>query len=161
MAKANHTWKVLPHGAVEEVTENLWRVEGELEGMEMRRVMTIGKRSDGDLVIHNAIALDNASMAKIEAWGKVGYLVVPNGYHRLDAPVFKQRYPQARVLCPRGGRAKVEDRLDFPPRDRIDGRPPRLADHEAVCHQGQGCISRSPCAAGRDRGPAPHDRVAP
>jgi len=109
MSKANDTWKVLPHGPVEELAENLWRVEGILEGMPMRRVMTVAKRSDGDLVIHNAIALDDASMAKIEGQGRVGYLVVPNGYHRLDARVFKQRYPEARVLCPRGGRAKVAE----------------------------------------------------
>lgn len=109
MAKANDTWKVLPHGPVEELAENLWRVEGSLEGMPLRRVMTVAKRSDGDLVIHNAMALDDASMAKIEAQGRVGYLIVPNGYHRLDAPVFKKRYPEAKVLCPRGGRAKVAE----------------------------------------------------
>lgn len=109
MAKAHDTWKVLPHRPIEEVTENLWRVEGELEGMPLRRVMTIARREDGDLVIHNAMALDDESMARIDAWGRVGFILVPNGFHRLDAHVYKDRYPAARVLCPRGARRKVEE----------------------------------------------------
>ncbi|HEY0137672.1 MAG TPA: hypothetical protein VGB85_26485, partial [Nannocystis sp.] len=109
MAKAHDTWKVLPHRPIEVVAENLWRVEGKLEGMPLKRVMTIARRSDGDLVIHNAMALDDASMARIDEWGRVAWIIVPNGYHRLDARVFKDRYQAARVLCPRGGRAKVEE----------------------------------------------------
>ena len=40
---------------------------------------------------------------------RVAWIIVPNGYHRLDASVFKERYPAARVLCPRGGHKKVEE----------------------------------------------------
>lgn len=109
MAKAHDTWKVLPHRPIEVVAENLWRVEGKLEHMPLKRVMTIARRSDGELVIHNAMALDDASMARIDEWGRVAWIIVPNGFHRLDARVFKDRYPAARVLCPRGGRAKVEE----------------------------------------------------
>jgi hypothetical protein len=106
MAKAHTTWKVLPHGPIEKLSERLWRVEGELEMM--RRVMSIGKRADGTLVIHNGIALGDAEMAEIDAWGKVGFVLVPNGYHRLDAKVFADRYPDAKVLCPTGARKRVE-----------------------------------------------------
>ena len=109
MAKAHDSWKVLPHRPIEVVADNLWRVEGKLETMPLRRVMTIARREDGDLVIHNAMALDDESMARIDAWGRVGFIVVPNGYHRLDARVYKDRYPAARVLCPRGARRKVEE----------------------------------------------------
>lgn len=109
MAKANTVWKVLPHGPIEKLDASLWRVEAKLPNMDMQRVMTIAKRADGTLVIHNGIALDDAAMAAIDAWGKVGVIVVPNGYHRLDAKVFADRYPSARVLCPAGARAKVEE----------------------------------------------------
>lgn len=126
MAKAHDTWKVLPHRPIEEVAENLWRVEGKLENMPLKRVMTIARRSDGDLVVHNAMALDDESMARIDAWGRVGFIVVPNGYHRLDARVYKDRYPAARVLCPRGGKRKVEEVVgvegayeDFPADDAV------------------------------------------
>jgi hypothetical protein len=109
MPKAHDTWKVLPHRPIEVVAENLWRVEGKLDNMPLKRVMTIARRSDGELVVHNAMALDDASMARIDEWGRVAWIIVPNGYHRLDARVFKERYPAARVLCPRGGRKKVEE----------------------------------------------------
>jgi len=74
----------------------------------MKRVMSVGKRADGTLVIHNAIALGDAEMAELDAWGKVSTIIVPNGFHRLDAKVFHDRYPDARVLCPAGTKAKVE-----------------------------------------------------
>jgi hypothetical protein len=106
MAKAHQTWKVLPHGPIEKLSERLWRVEGELESM--KRVMSIARRADGTLVIHNGIALGDAEMAEIEAWGKPAYLLVPNGFHRLDAKVFAERYPGIQVLCPAGARKKVE-----------------------------------------------------
>ena len=109
MAKAHDSWKVLPHRPIEVVADNLWRVEGKLENMPLKRVMTIARRSDGQLVVHNAVALDEESMAKIEAWGPVAWLVVPNGFHRLDARIFKDRYPQARVLCPAGATKKVAE----------------------------------------------------
>lgn len=109
MAKAHDTWKVLPHRPIEVVADNLWRVEGKLETMPLKRVMTIARREDGQLVVHNAMALDPESMARIDAWGPVTWLIVPNGYHRLDARVFKDRYPQARVLCPLGSTKKVAE----------------------------------------------------
>lgn len=78
-----------------------------MPNMPLRRVMTIARRRDGALVIHNGIALEEASMARIEALGQPTYLVVPNGYHRIDAAAYKLRYPQIRVVCPAGARRKV------------------------------------------------------
>lgn len=109
MAKKAYTeWTVLGHGPIERLSERLWRVEGTLPSMPLARVMTIARRADGGLVVHNAIAVDDATIAEIEAWGPVAAIVVPNAYHRLDARVFHERYPKARVVCPRGARAKVE-----------------------------------------------------
>ncbi len=108
MAKTHATWKVLPHGPLEKLSDRLWRLEGSLDGIAMKRVMTIARRADGGLAIHNAIALGAAEMAELESWGPVKLLIVPNGFHRLDARVFLDRYPDARVVCPAGARAKVE-----------------------------------------------------
>lgn len=107
MPKSNATWKVQPHGPLEKFGENLWRIEGSLEGMALKRVMTLARLDDGGLVIHNAIPLEEELMKEIESFGSPTYLVVPNGYHRLDAPVFKQRYPNAKVICPTGATEKV------------------------------------------------------
>jgi hypothetical protein len=109
MAKAHASWTILPHGPIEKLSENLWRVEGALANMPLRRVMTLARRTDGGLVVHNAIALGDAEIAEIDAWGEVTAILVPNGYHRLDAPSFEERYPNARVYAPSGARKKVEE----------------------------------------------------
>lgn len=109
MAKAHATWTVLEHGPIEHLAENLWRVQGALPGMSLKRTMVIVRMRDGRLVIHNAIALSDAAMQQIEQWGKPAFLIVPNGGHRLDAPAYKARYPELRVLAPRGARARVEE----------------------------------------------------
>ncbi len=106
MAKAHTTWTVLPHGPIEKLSDRLWRIEGKLDPM--RRVMAIAKRADDSLVVHNGIALADREMAEIDAFGKIRTILVPNGYHRLDAKVFAHRYPEARVLCPAGAKNKVE-----------------------------------------------------
>lgn len=108
MAKFHTTWRVLPHRPLEQLSERVWRLEGDLEGMPMKRVMVIARRADGGLVIHNAIAADDATMAKITALGPVRAILVPGGYHRLDARVFHDRFPDAQVICPAGARARVE-----------------------------------------------------
>ena len=126
MPKANRTWTVLPHQPIEELEENLWRVVGTLGNMPLKRVMTLAKRADGGVVVHNAVPLDDASMKRLDSWGKVTALVVPNGYHRLDAPAFAERYPDARIYCPAGSRKKVEEVVrvdgtyeDFPADDSV------------------------------------------
>jgi hypothetical protein len=109
MAKTHTQWTVLAHGSIEEIADGVWRVEGTLPSAAMKRVMTVARRADGALVVHNAIALGEDAMKSLDALGRVGWLLVPNGYHRLDAATFAARYPEARVLCPRGARAKVEE----------------------------------------------------
>jgi hypothetical protein len=126
MAKQDGTWSVLPHRPIEKITANLWRVEGDLKDMPLKRVMTLAKRHDGTLVVHNAIALEEAAMAEIAAFGKVAYVIVPNGFHRLDAPAYRSRYPDAKFFAPAGARKKVEEAVDvqgtcedFPPDERV------------------------------------------
>ncbi|CAN5512370.1 hypothetical protein BH11MYX1_BH11MYX1_12540 [soil metagenome] len=100
-------WTVQKHGELEQLEPNLWRVEGIVPGIPMRRVMAIAKLADGGLVIHSAIALNEAEMAKLDALGPVKFIVVPNGYHRLDCRAYAARYPQAHVLAPPGAKTRV------------------------------------------------------
>ncbi len=108
MPKAFDKWQVFPHRPIEKLEANLWRVEGDLPNGNGTRVMTIVKMRDGGLLIHNGVALNDAEMAEIDSFGKPAVLVVPNGFHRLDAKVYKERYPSLRVFCPAGARKKVE-----------------------------------------------------
>src|SRR5262249_52757614 len=43
--------------------------------------------------------------------GRIAVVIVPNDHHRLDAAAYKARYPEARVICPAGGRARIEPRV--------------------------------------------------
>ncbi len=120
------TWTVLPHSPIEKLDSHLWRVEGTLPRGPLKRVMTLAKNAKGGLVIHNGICMDEAEMAEIEAWGEPETLIVPNGFHRIDAKRFKNRYPNIHVYCPRGARARVAEVVavdgtydDFPHDDRV------------------------------------------
>ena len=64
---ANAEWIVRPHGELEQLADNLWWTWGSLPGMSLKRSMVLAKRSDGDLVVHNAIALDQPAMRRLEA----------------------------------------------------------------------------------------------
>lgn len=109
MADTHRRWTVLPHDPLEKLTENLWRVEGSMGNMPVRRTMFVLRLRDGRLVIHNAVALAEPEMKEIEAWGTPAILVVPNGWHRIDAAPFKERYPALRVVCPEKASRKVAE----------------------------------------------------
>ncbi len=103
-------WTVLPHGRVRLLAENLVTVTGELQMPlgEFPRRMTVARMDDGALVVFSAIALNEAEMRALDAWGVVSYLVVPGDLHRMDVKAWKQRYPDAKVIAPVGAREKVE-----------------------------------------------------
>lgn len=102
------TWTVLNNEPIETFSDNLWGVQGFMPDGKNRRRMIVARRSDGDLVIHNVIALDEAGMARLEAFGRVRYMVVPNAFHRQDAYIWKQRFPDMLVVAPAGARGAVE-----------------------------------------------------
>ncbi len=104
-------WKAQPHGALAQLGTNLWVVDGVLPGQPIGRRMAVIRLTDGRLVVHSPVALEPAAMAELEALGPVGFIVVPNGLHRIDAPRFRARYPQARLLCPPGARARVAKKV--------------------------------------------------
>lgn len=147
-AKVSDAWTVLDHGPVERINERLWRVEGALPRMSLRRVMSVAKRENGGLVLHSAIALRPAELAELEAWGTPEVLVVPSAYHRLDAPAYKKRYPALRVYAPRAAIGKVRDVVsvdgsyqDYPADGAVELRAlPGVADREGtmlVRHEGR------------------------
>ena len=111
MTKSFEQWKVLPHGQLTQVDEGILTVTGELHMplADIPRRMTVVRLKDARLVIFSAVSLDEAQMQELEAYGQPSFLVVPNDHHRLDAKIWKRRYPQLKVAAPPGARAKVED----------------------------------------------------
>ncbi len=109
MPKPFETWTVCPHGPIEKVSENLWRVAGPFPGAPFPRTMIVVRLADGRLIIHNGIALDDGEMKELESWGTPAFLVVPSGAHRMDARIFKNRYPDMRVVGPLGAKKKIDE----------------------------------------------------
>jgi hypothetical protein len=110
MPKPFTEWTVLPHGKVSRLDDRLLTVVGDLHMPfgDFPRRMTVVRLRDSRLVIFSAIALDEYEMKTLEAFGKPAYLVVPNDIHRMDAKVWKDRYPTMLVVAPSGVREKVE-----------------------------------------------------
>lgn len=111
MPKPFDTWKVLPHGKLTEVDDNLLTVVGRLQMPigEFPRRMTVVRLQDGRLVIWSAIALDADEMRELERYGHPSFLVVPGDHHRLDAHAWKTRYPYIQVVAPAGALEMVRE----------------------------------------------------
>jgi len=120
------SWQPHPHGSIERHADELWSVAGTLPPSPIPRRMVVVRLDDGRLLIHSAVALDDAGMAALEAWGTPALLVVPNGMHRHDAGAFKERYPQLRVLCPTPATAKVSEVLG------VDGSTDELSAEDGL-----------------------------
>jgi len=111
MPKILDEWTVLPHGPIEEIDDGLLSVTGDIPmplGNFPRR-MTVILLTGGRTAIFSAIAQPEPEMARIEAMGRPSVMIVPNPAHRLDAKIWKQRYPDIRVLAPRGARDAVSE----------------------------------------------------
>jgi len=106
-------WTVLPHGPLEKLEPNLWAVEGSIRmpAGELPRRMCVARTGDGRLLFLNAIPLREETMRELEAFGEPAFLLVGNGYHRLDIAAWKQRYPKLRVLAGEGSRKRVEQKV--------------------------------------------------
>ena len=103
-------WKVLPHGKLTKVEDDVLTVTGNIPMPvgNLTRRMTVVKLRDGRLVIFSAIALDESEIRVLENFGTPAFLIVPNDHHRLDAKPWKDRYPSIEVLAPQGARKNIE-----------------------------------------------------
>jgi hypothetical protein len=109
MPSFNKEWKVLPHGRVRTVDDRIVTVEGDIPmplGKFPRRMTVVGL-SRNRSAIFSAMALEEPDMRRVEEIGTPSFLIVPNGHHRLDAHVWKQRYPKLKVMCPPAAKASV------------------------------------------------------
>lgn len=111
MPKIHETWTILPHGPLRKIDDGILTVAGDIPmplGKFPRR-MTVVRLAHKRTAIFSAIALPEPRMERIEAMGKPAFLIVPNGHHRLDAKIWKARYPEIEVVTPPGARAEVAE----------------------------------------------------
>jgi hypothetical protein len=111
MPKVHDRWTVLPHGLPTPIDEGILTVTGDIHMplVDLQRRMTVVRLKDGASAIYSAIALDEAGMLRVEALGMPRWLIVPGDAHRMDAKIFKQRYPALRVIAPEGARSHVAE----------------------------------------------------
>jgi hypothetical protein len=103
------SWKFCPHGPITPVVDGVWQVQGTLPGGNpLPRTMVLWRLPSGGLCIHSAVNLSEESMAELEALGTPEILLVPNRFHRMDAPAWKARYPDLRVIAPKAARRFVD-----------------------------------------------------
>ncbi len=95
------------HGPLVLIAPGVWMVSA--EGPPLSRKMVVHRLESGGLLLHSVVALREEEMASLESLGTPEILLVPNGFHRMDAPAYKARYPGLRVLCPAAARKKVEE----------------------------------------------------
>jgi hypothetical protein len=125
MPRVHDSWTVLPHEPIEKIDDGLLTVAGDIPmplGNFPRRMMVIalpGHRT----AIWSAIALDDTEMARIEGLGTPSFLIVPNRAHRLDARIWKARYPAIKVLAPPSARQPVEEVVPVDATSDIIGDP--------------------------------------
>ncbi len=140
-------WRVLPHGPLTALEENLWSVTGtfDIPFNPLKRVMTIAKRTDGTLVLHGLMALEENAQREVEALGEIAHLVVPSRFHRLDAARYRARYPNAKLWAPAAARKSVEKRAamdgtyeEFPADDVVS-----LVDIDGLAKREGALVARS------------------
>jgi len=134
-------WEVQPHEELLEIDDGILTVAGQIRmplGSFPRR-MTVVRLSGGRTAIYSAIALNDPEMARIEAMGRPAFLIVPGDGHRMDAKIWKERYPDIRVMTPPGARAAVTEVVAVDATDDILDDPdvsfqtvPGTGQHEAA-----------------------------
>jgi len=118
-------WQVMPHDPLDEVDDDILSVAGEIHmplGVFPRRMTVVGLH-DGRAAIYSAIALDEPDMARIEALGRPAFLIVPSDGHRMDARIWKDRYPDILVITPPGARESVAEVVEVDATDDVLGDP--------------------------------------
>jgi hypothetical protein len=100
----------------EEISYELLRpgvvsVSSTMFGLERLRRMNIVKMKTGGLLIHSATCLPEELMKLLEDEGPVELIVVPCAMHRLDAALWKERFPKALVVCPLGAKEEVQKKV--------------------------------------------------
>lgn len=128
MSKIKSHWEVEPHDSLVELDDGLLTVAGDIHmplGNFPRR-MTVIRLASGGTAIWSAMALRDEEMRRIEMMGTPEWLIVPGVQHRLDARIWKARYPEMRVLCAPKAREKVEEAV------RVDAVVDPFSDPEVT-----------------------------
>lgn len=94
------------------ITTRLWGAEHDLflpGGVHFRGRMTVVQLSDGNLVLHSPIPIDDPLARSLAELGQVKHLIAPNAFHHMHLAQVRERYPEATLYGPRALSAKRTD----------------------------------------------------
>jgi hypothetical protein len=106
VARRSPTPKIHPYRPLRSLAANLWQVQGTLASG-LPRNMTVYRLPDGRLLLYSVVAMHDEGMATLEALGRPAIMVMPHDRHGMDAPFYKRRYPDLRVLAPEPRHART------------------------------------------------------
>lgn len=109
--------RVFPHGALQAVADGLWQVSGTLP-FPLTRNMTVIRLADASLLLHSVVALDEPGMKALEALGRPAWLLAPHPMHLMDAPFYRERYPDSKIVAAADAAARLAER-----NVRVDATP--------------------------------------
>ena len=101
-SKQPRPWIVAPHDPIEQIDDNLWAADGvvpTIPGGSFRRRMSIVRREDGTLLLHNAVPLDEPGMKRLGELGRPEILVLPSPFHCIDGHAMRERLG-VKTYCP-------------------------------------------------------------
>ncbi len=97
--------------AAERIDSSLYSATSSLFSLRRLRRMTVAVLPTDEVLVFSPICLSEAEMAKLfPPTKKVGFIVAPNGWHRLDTALYRDRFPGALVLAPEKSVAAVSER---------------------------------------------------
>jgi len=99
------TIAIYPYHPLRSLAANLWQVEGALANG-LPRNMTVYRLPDGRLLLYSVVAMQAAGMEALEKLGPPAIMVMPHDRHGMDAPFYKRRYPDLRILAPEPGHSR-------------------------------------------------------
>lgn len=91
------------------ITEGMWAAHHDLYlpgRIHFPCRMTVVKMTDGSLLLHSPVPIDDDLATAIAKRGEVKHIVAPNCLHHLYLQAASDRYPTARVYAPPGIEAK-------------------------------------------------------
>jgi hypothetical protein len=99
------TTAIHPYHPLKSLAANLWQVEGTLANG-LPRNMTVYRLPDARLLLYSVVAMNAEDMEALEKLGRPAIMVMPHDRHGMDAPFYKSRYPDLRVLAPESKHAR-------------------------------------------------------
>jgi len=103
---------------IEVFKDRVWIVEGLLN--KIKRNMMIYKMNNGKLLVHSVVCCDVETMKKIDSYGEIGVIYIPNLQHTYDCVRYSARYPKADVVAPGNMIAEIKKAKNLTPLNALE-----------------------------------------